>query len=85
MVQRIRFAAKGVQESQTEKKDMRQQRRMKVITDMTRKSSQSAEWTQTTVGGSVSCWPLVVKKRGSTHDGKTLWSKWLYEMKKEDE
>ena len=36
------------------------------------KPSQRAEWTQTAVGGSVSCWPLIVRKRGSTKDGKTL-------------
>ena len=30
-----------------------------------------AEWTRTTVGWSVSWWPLTVKKRGSIQDGKT--------------
>ena len=37
-----------------------------------RKPSQRAERTQTTVAGSVSCWPLILKKRGSDHDGQTL-------------
>ena len=51
-----------MQESQTEKEEMRQQQRMKVVTHMTKKSNQEAEWTRKTVGGSVSCWPLIVKK-----------------------
>ena len=43
----------SMQESQKEKDEMRQQQRMKVMT----------EWTHITVGGSVSCWPLTAKKR----------------------
>ena len=55
---------------------------------MTRKINHKAEWTHTTVGGSVSCWPLILKKRGSTQNGQTQCfggTNWLYEMKKKGE
>ena len=36
-----------------------------------KKWRQHAEWTQTAVGGSVSCWPLIATKRGSTQKKRT--------------
>ena len=58
------------------------------MTDDKEKTSQKAEWTQTTVGGSVSCWPLTVKKsvvHPGWEDTVLRWYNWLNEMKKKDE
>ena len=44
------------------------------------KENQKAEWTRTTVGGSVM--PLIAKKRGSTKMGR---HSWLFGLKKDEE
>ena len=41
----------GMQEGQTEKEEMRQQQRTRVMKDMTKKIRAKEEWSQTIVGG----------------------------------
>ena len=80
---------KGMKESQTEKEEMRQQQRMKVMMDMTRKiNATRAEWTRKTVGRPVSACATHCKKALLHPEwGITVrrWYTWLFELKKKDE
>ena len=62
----------GMQEGSTEEEEMKQQKSMNVIKDMTRKSEQKKERMQTTVGGPVNYWLPTATKRGSIRDGKIV-------------
>ena len=54
---------KGVKESQTEKEDVRQQQKGEGHDRYDRKDQiRRQSGRKKTVGGSVSCWPLIVKK-----------------------
>ena len=60
-----------MQDGQTEKEEVRQQQRMKVMEDMTKKI-RAKERMEANHSWWVSCWPLTARKRGSIQDGKTL-------------
>ena len=50
---------------------------MNMMTAMTRKANaKKAEWTRTTVGGSVICWLPIANKRGSNQNEKTQQQQW---------
>ena len=77
----------GMQEGQTEKKEMRQQAAKNESHEIYDREIQikNAEWTQTAVGGSVSCWPLIARKRGLHPGWEETVLRWYSEMKKKDE
>ena len=54
---------KGMQPEQTEEEEVRQQTRMD-------EREPREGWMPTTFGGKVNCWRLIVKRRGSTQNGK---------------
>ena len=71
-----------MQESQTEKEEMRQQQRMKVMTKND-ESNQEAEWTRKTVGLAADCQKSLAQPRMG-RDCATM-VQLLSEMKKKDE
>ena len=79
-----------MKESQTEKEDVRQQQKGEGHDRYDKKNQiRRQSGRKKKVGGSVSCWPLIVKKKAWLHPGwedtMLRWFSWLYEVKKKDE
>ena len=61
---------KGVQAGETEEEDIKQQQRMEIMAGMMKKIKANDRMDAKAVVGSVNCLLLIVKKRGSTQNGR---------------